>query len=73
MSKISQEEAGYMELANAPKDASCQKVAMTGGVSKQLGCCNEFKPKGEWVKQFRCGMCEYVTGYQAPKPIGAEK
>lgn len=52
--------AGYMELKGATKDGDCKKVYVKGGISKQLGCCNEFQPESSSVKQFRCGMCEYL-------------
>lgn len=59
-SRLSASQAGYMELAGATKDADCRKVNVKGGVSKQLGCCNEFQPESRSVKQFRCGTCEYL-------------
>ena len=58
--KISAQAAGYMELAGAKKDASCQIVSVIGGVSKKLGCCNHFKPQGG-ADEFRCGECKHVT------------
>jgi hypothetical protein len=57
---MSAEEADYMELSGAKKDADCLKVSVEGGVSKQLGCCNEFAPK-DGAQEFRCGTCEYLT------------
>ena len=60
--KIPSAQAGYMELAGAVKDADCQKVEVAGGVSKQLGCCNEFRPQSKTTDRFRCGDCEYVQG-----------
>ena len=59
--RISAKSAGYMELAGAVKDADCRKVEVKGGVSSALGCCNKFEPESDEVKQFRCGMCEYLT------------
>ena len=58
--RLSASEAGYMELQGAHKDADCRKVKVDGGVSKQLGCCNEFQPESKSVQQFRCGNCEYL-------------
>lgn len=58
--RLSAAQAGYMELVGAVKDADCKKVAVKGGVSKELGCCNEFQPEAKTTKQFRCGVCEYV-------------
>lgn len=54
--------AGYMELSGAKKDADCVKVYVKGGVSKDLGCCNEFQPESKAVQEFRCGKCEYLNG-----------
>ena len=54
------EDAGYMELQGAAKDADCSKVKVQGGVSSELGCCNEFEPRFEGVREFSCGTCEYV-------------
>lgn len=58
--KYTAEEAGYMELPGAVKDAGCEIVDVPGGVSKQLGCCNEFKHSPAAVKQFRCGTCRFL-------------
>lgn len=57
--KVSQSEAGYMELPGAQKDGSCEKVDVKGGVSSMLGCCNLFELEFDQPKQFRCGTCEY--------------
>lgn len=58
--KIPSAKAGYMELSGAGKDGQCVKVEVAGGISRPLGCCNEFKPKNDQVQSFRCGTCEYV-------------
>jgi hypothetical protein len=50
----------YMELPGAVKDAGCEIVEVDGGVSRQLGCCNEFKHSPSQPKQFRCGTCKYL-------------
>ena len=63
--KITAKSAGYMELAGAEKDADCRLVIVKGGVSSDLGCCNEFEPKDEEVDRFRCGSCEYRTSNPA--------
>lgn len=62
MSKIPSAQAGYMELAGAVKDADCKKVEVAGGVSKSLGCCNEYHPEKKSANRFQCGQCEYVIG-----------
>jgi hypothetical protein len=59
--KIGSVAAGYMELQGAVKDGGCEIVAVDGGVSKRLGCCNLFKPKPR-ADEFRCGECKYITG-----------
>lgn len=51
--------AGYMELEGATKAGDCDKVEVEGGVSKLLGCCNEYKPQSG-AAQFRCGLCTHV-------------
>ena len=58
-SKIPEAQAGYMELAGAQKDGACSKVDVQGGVSLDLGCCNEFQPQDESAKAFCCGECEF--------------
>lgn len=57
--KMDEQSAGYMELDGAQKDADCQIVDVQGGVSQQLGCCNEFQPQ-DGAQEFRCGTCMYV-------------
>jgi hypothetical protein len=59
LGSISAEEAEYMELKGAEKDADCRKVDVDGGVSSDLGCCDKFQPEDDEVQQFRCGTCEY--------------
>jgi hypothetical protein len=59
MSRVTAEAAGYMELAGATKDADCEIVQVNGGVSKELGCCNLYKPESG-SKAFRCGTCTEV-------------
>jgi len=56
----SAEDAEYMELAGALKDADCEKVEVDGGVSSKLGCCDYFQPKSKKVQQFRCGECRFM-------------
>ncbi len=60
--------AGYMELDGATKDADCSKVHVDGGVSSDLGCCNEFEPQ-QGAQEFKCGNCTYLTGGQAPGSV----
>lgn len=59
--RMTPQDAGYMELAGAKKDADCEIVAVPGGISMKLGCCNEFEPESERTDEFRCGTCEYKT------------
>lgn len=58
--RVSASEAGYMELSGASKDKDCKKVQVKGGVSAKLGCCNLYQPEDKGVKEFRCGVCEYL-------------
>ena len=58
--RITAKAAGYMELEGAEKNAECSKVRVSGGVSKELGCCNHFEPEEKSVTEFRCGTCEYL-------------
>lgn len=57
--KMSADAAGYMELDGAQKDGDCTKVEVEGGVSKELGCCNEFDPQPQ-TQKFSCGTCTFV-------------
>lgn len=66
-SRMSPEAAGYMELEGADKAGDCGKVRVKGGVSKKLGCCNEFNPQTK-VKEFRCGTCTHVI----EKPVAQD-
>jgi len=60
--RLSAKQAGYMELKGAVKDGDCKKVRVEGGISHDLGCCNEFFPSGSHVHSFRCGTCKYIEG-----------
>lgn len=53
-------EVDYMELPGAKKDADCRRVEVKDGVSKQLGCCNDFKFNPETKELFSCGTCKFV-------------
>lgn len=57
--RLTAAQAGYMELLGAVKDADCRKVEVKGGISSDLGCCNEYQPESRKTKSFRCGECEY--------------
>lgn len=58
-SRVSEQEAGYMELDGAQKDADCETVVVQGGISSQLGCCNLFDPQGG-AQVFSCGTCTHI-------------
>jgi hypothetical protein len=58
--KYTAKEVAYMELSGAVKDAGCKIVDVKGGVSRQLGCCNEFQPQSEKTCLFSCGTCEFI-------------
>lgn len=62
--------AGYMELRGAQKDSDCKKVAVDGGVSSKLGCCNYYEPEKRSAQEFRCGMCEYMIAGKRGKFFG---
>jgi hypothetical protein len=63
---MSAEAAGYMELDGAQKDGDCNKVAVPNGLSRDLGCCNEFDPVPK-TQKFSCGTCTLVTDEQQPE------
>lgn len=63
----SADHAGYVELAGAVKDADCQRVFVAGGVSRERGCCNDFKAQGKDVTAFKCGTCRFVTAIKEAK------
>lgn len=58
--RISANQAGYMELDGAKKDADCDTVNVPDGVSRSLGCCNLFDPESG-ARRFSCGTCEHMT------------
>lgn len=58
--RLTSKEVAYMELRGAKKTGDCEKVAVRDGVSRELGCCNAFKPRTADVQEFRCGTCRYV-------------
>ena len=71
--RISEQEAGYLELPGAKKDADCNVVEVEGGVSSERGCCNSFKWASQNVEYFRCGECKYLSGQQernGERPLG---
>lgn len=59
--RVSAASVDYTELPGAVKDADCKHVEVKNGVSRTLGCCNDFDYKKGMQKQFRCGTCEYVV------------
>lgn len=69
-----------MELAGAQKDGQCSKVNVDGGVSLDLGCCNEFKPQDQSTQAFSCGNCQFgsesqsggESGGSMPESVGAD-
>lgn len=58
--RVSAQQAGYLELPGAKKDGDCRTVEVEGGISKDLGCCNQFGWNSKTEKKFSCGTCEYV-------------
>jgi hypothetical protein len=63
--KVSAESVDYMELQGAQKDADCDHVAVKGGVSSQLGCCNDFSPE-RGAQDFCCGTCGHLVETSQP-------
>lgn len=53
------EEAGYLELEGAQKDADCQLVNVPGGVSSAKGCCNIWDTV-PGAQAFSCGTCTKI-------------
>src|SRR2546425_1731049 len=76
--RISETAAGYLELDGAVKDADCEVVEVSGGVSSDLGCCNNFSEKPS-AKKFSCGTCTFVEGAgeaqdgNGMKPLGKKE
>lgn len=62
MAKVSAESVDYTELPGANKDADCRHVAVKDGVSRKLGCCNDFEWQKGTGKLFSCGTCQYMIG-----------
>lgn len=59
--RLTAKEAGYMELYGAIKDSECEIVKVEGGVSSELGCCNNYEPQAIGTRSFKCGVCEYLV------------
>jgi len=59
--KLTEKEAGYMELEGAKKDGDCHIVHVENGISKDLGCCNLFRYSPGKEKKFSCGTCSYES------------
>jgi hypothetical protein len=72
--RISAQQAGYLELPGAVKDADCEVVEVDGGVSSERGCCNSFGWKSRNVHGFKCGECKYLADREGSdgeeRPIG---
>ena len=58
--RITAEQAGYLELPGAVKDADCEVVEVDGGVSSERGCCNSYAWRSGNPKGFSCGQCKYL-------------
>lgn len=59
--RIPADKAGYVELPGAVKDGDCNVVQVSGGISKQKGCCNNFALGKGAPKEFKCGSCKFHT------------
>jgi len=58
--RVSDKEAGYMELPDAEKDGTCDTVDVAGGISSDKGCCNLFNADPE-ADEFCCGDCTHSS------------
>jgi hypothetical protein len=71
--RIGEQAAGYLELDGARKDGDCSTVEVSGGISRDGGCCNNWTPESD-AKNFSCGTCEFVTGpgqnLDGQRPLG---
>lgn len=68
--KQTAEQAGYMELDGAKKDADCSKVQVDGGISSELGCCNEYSPQND-SQAFQCGTCTFLSNGDSADSSGS--
>ena len=72
--RITAEQAGYLELPGAVKDADCEVVEVDGGVSSERGCCNSYAWRSGNPKGFSCGECKYLEDSggesEEERPIG---
>jgi hypothetical protein len=59
--RVTAKSVDYMELQGARKDADCDHVAVKGGVSSRLGCCNDFRLDPDEAREFRCGTCQHLV------------
>jgi hypothetical protein len=64
------DQAGYMELDGATKDADCSKVEVEGGVASEKGWCREFEAQ-PGAQTINCGTCTQVSGGAATDQEGA--
>lgn len=75
--RITAEQAGYLELPDAVKDADCEIVEVEGGVSSERGCCNSYGWRSANPKGFSCGECKYVEGAsdqpEENRPLGKKE
>jgi hypothetical protein len=66
--KMSGEQAGYIELDGAQKDADCMVVMVDGGVSSDMGICRQKFDPQDGATAFNCGSCNYVEPGQQQMP-----
>ena len=75
--RITAEQAGYLELPGAMKDSDCEVVEVEGGVSSERGCCNSYAWRSANPKGFSCGECKYLEGAdeqpEESRPIGKKE
>ncbi len=50
-----------MELEGAEKDSDCEIVKVEGGISSELGCCNNYERQAKFTNAFKCAVCKYLV------------
>ena len=71
--RITEQQAGYLEFPDSEKDADCSVVEVDGGVSSEGGCCNSFGWADPSSRTFSCGTCKYLKGAEEGESYGEEK
>jgi hypothetical protein len=59
----------YQELKGAVKDGDCREVFVEGGVSGDLGCCNDYERLTPETQRFDCRNCDEFTAPGEAGPL----